>query len=208
MMIYRLICNKLAMKFEVEKKARLKNPAAAARVLAKIASRAGGGVKEDRYYLLRPGGGKGIDFRKDPIFRLRIEKGRCWLTAKKRSFRGKAEINEEVEIPAGKPRETLRLFEQILGLVPFVVKRKRTRLFMIGDIRAEINFVDRLGWFLEVEILRKKLDRRGETRALARIQALFDRLGIREEDVEPRYYIQMLMEQDRPARRACCSAGP
>jgi adenylate cyclase class 2 len=194
------------MKFEVEKKARLKNPAAATRVLAKIASPAGGGVKEDRYYLLRPGGGKGIDFRKDPILRIRIEKGRCFLTAKKRSFRGKAEINEEVEIPAGKPRETLRFFERYLGLAPFVVKRKRTKLFVIGDICAEINFVDGLGWFLEVEILRNKLDRRGEKRALARIQSLFDRLGIREEDVEPRYYIQMLMEQGSP--RARCSAGP
>jgi len=198
MMTSAIICNKMAMKFEVEKKAHLRKPATAARILAKIAAYAGRRVKEDRYYLLRSCPPTGIDFRKDPIFRIRIENGRCWLTAKKRSFRGKTEINEEVEIPAGKPEETLWFFERYLGLAPFVVKHKRTRLYLLGDIHAEINFVDGLGWFIEVEILREKLDRRGKKRALARIQSIFDRIGIREEDIEPRYYIQMLMEKRHP----------
>jgi predicted adenylyl cyclase CyaB len=191
----------MVMKFEVERKAHLRKPATAARILAKIAAYAGRRVKEDRYYLLRPGPAAGIDFRKDPMFRIRIEKGRCWLTAKKRSFRGKTEINKEVEIPAGKPEETLWFFERYLGLAPFVVKHKRTRLYLRGDIHAEINFVDGLGWFLEVEILMGKLDRKREKRALERIQSIFDRLGIREEDIEPRYYIQMLMEKSHSSRR-------
>jgi predicted adenylyl cyclase CyaB len=192
------------MNFEIEKKARLDDPSSTLRKLGKIGRFAGRFTKEDRYYLLRPGGGGPIDMRKDPILRIRIENGRCVLCSKKRSFRGKTEINEEAEIPAGGPRETIRFFERTLGLAPFVRKRKRTTLFIVRGIHVEVNRVDRLGWFLEAEIRTRRLGPREEKKALSRIDTLFDRLGVRDEDVEPRYYIELLMDlpQGRSRRRS------
>jgi len=189
------------MNFEIEKKAHLDDPSAALRKLRKIGRFAGRFVKEDRYYLLRPGRGSPVDMRKDPILRIRIENGRCVLCAKKRSFRGKTEINEEAEIPAGKPRDTIRFFERTLGLAPFVRKRKRTTLFIVRGIHVEVNRVDRLGWFLEAEIRARRLGPREEKKALSRIDALFSRLGVRDEDVEPRYYIELLMALPRVRSR-------
>ncbi|MFH1436088.1 MAG: class IV adenylate cyclase [Pseudomonadota bacterium] len=185
------------MKFEVEKKARLKDPAAAREALAGLGRFEGEWEKEDRYYLLQPREKGGIDMREDPIFRIRLEKGRCLLGAKKRSFRGKTEINEEVEIPAGDPEETLWFFEQYLGLVPFVTKHKRTSLFIVDAMHVEINLVEGLGCFLEVEIQKDKLEGEEEEKdILARIQSVFDRLGIEEGDIEDRTYIELLMEKD------------
>ncbi len=184
------------MKYEIEKKAHLIDPAAAERKLAGFGRFEGEWEKEDRYYLLQPKEKGGIDMKKDPIFRIRLEKGRCLLGAKKRSFRGKTEINEEVEIPAGDPEETLWFFEQYLGLVPFVTKHKKTRLYIVDTMRVEINLVEGLGYFLEVEIQKDKLEGEEEEKdILARIQSMFDRLGVKESDIEGRYYIQMLMEK-------------
>ena len=184
------------MKFEIEKKARLKDPAAAGEMLARIGRFEGEWEKEDRYYLLQSREKSGIDMKKDPIFRIRLEKGRCLLGAKKRSFRGKTEINEEVEIPVGDPEDTLWFFEQYLGLAPFVTKRKKTKLFVVDDMHVEINLVEGLGYFLEVEIQKEKLGSEEEEKILARIQSMFDRLGIAEGDIEDRYYIEMLMEKE------------
>jgi len=185
------------MNFEIEKKAHLKRPAAAEKKLAKMGRFEGTFVKEDRYYLLRHAKKDRIDMMLDPIFRVRIAEGRCWLGAKKRSFRGKAEINEEVEIPMGDPNETLWFFETYLGLMPFVRKRKTTRLYRVGDMRVEINRVDGLGHFLEVEVQKKRLTKREERAVLGRIDSIFRLLGIDEADVEPRYYIEMLLNRSR-----------
>jgi predicted adenylyl cyclase CyaB len=183
------------MNFEIEKKARLKRPRSIEKKLAKMGRFEGTFVKEDRYYLLRPSRKGRLDLMRDPIFRVRIVDGQCWLGAKKRTFRGKTEINEEVEIPLGGPGETLRLLESCLGLKPFVRKRKRTRLYRVGGLRVEINRVDGLGHFLEVEIQKKRLSGKAEKAALGRIDSIFRRLGIDETDVEPRYYIEMLMNR-------------
>jgi predicted adenylyl cyclase CyaB len=183
------------MKFEVEKKARLKSPAAMEKKLAEKGRFEGTFVKEDRYYLLRPAGKRRIDMKRDPIFRIRIMEGRCWLGAKKRTFRGKTEINEEVEIPLGHPREALWFLETYLGLEPFVRKRKSTRLYRVGSARVEINKVDGLGHFLEVEVQKKRLGKRDEKAALDRIDSIFRELGVDESDVEPRYYIDLLLNR-------------
>lgn len=183
------------MNFELEKKAHLRRPAAAEKKLAKIGRFAGTSVKEDRYYLLGPRRKGPIDMMRDPIFRIRITEGRCWLGAKKRTFRGKAEINREVEIAMGDPAETLWFFETYLGLKPFVRKRKTTRLYRVGNLRVEINKVDGLGHFLEVEVQKKRLTGKEERAALERIDSIFRRLGIDEDDVEPRYYIDLLLNR-------------
>jgi len=183
------------MKYEVEKKARLRDPSAVEAAVGKLASFEGESQKEDRYYLIGARPGDRIDMKRDPIFRVRTEGGRCVICAKKRLMRADSEVNEEVEIPAGGPEETVWFFERYLGIAPFVVKRKRTRLYAMGDMHVEINHVDGLGPFLEVEIIKERLDGEEEGRTLRRIDGLFERLGIPGSDVEPRYYIEMLMEK-------------
>jgi predicted adenylyl cyclase CyaB len=188
-------CNKEKMKYEIERKAWLRDPDGARDRLAHMGRACGETRKDDRYYLLEPKAPGCIDMIRDPIFRIRTEGDRCLLTAKKRSFRGKTEINEEVEIPAGTPEETIRLFEDCLGLRPFVRKHKHTQLFEVNGLDVEINFVKSLGWFLEVEATADGLDPEEENRIMNSIDEVFDALGIREEDLEPRYYIEMLLRE-------------
>jgi len=183
--------------YEIEKKARVKNPHRISHILSQLFKYIGTSIKIDRYYLLKFKSTRRINFKTDPIIRLRIEKGKSFLTTKKRTFKGKTEINREIEIPLGSPTRAIEFFENALGLKPFVIKKKKTKLFKRGNIKAELNFVEGLGWFLEIEILKKNLSKSDEKQTLSKISSVFKTLGIKEQDFEPRYYIELLLKKHK-----------
>jgi predicted adenylyl cyclase CyaB len=180
---------------EVERKARVADPASIERRLGALGTLEDEVVKEDRYYLIgwRPGGA--IDFASDPIFRVRTAAGRAVLGWKSRTFEGTTEINDEREIDLGEPADAIGWLEGYLGLEPFVIKHKRTRLFVLGGAlapaRVELNHVRSLGHFVEVEVLCEPAGRDGAVRLVDRV---FDALAIPDDAVETRYYIDMLMQ--------------
>jgi adenylate cyclase class 2 len=178
---------------EIERKAWVHDPGAARQRLERVAALASEDLKEDRYYLLGWRPGRPIDFAADPVFRVRISGGRAVIGWKARSFVGSTEVNEESEIDVGDPGPVLAWLGY-LGLEPFVVKRKHSRAYRIpgrlSDARVELNHVEGLGHFLEVEVL---ADRDGMQGALATIDGVFEMLGVDRADVEPRYYIDLLM---------------
>ncbi|MBW2261121.1 MAG: CYTH domain-containing protein [Deltaproteobacteria bacterium] len=179
---------------EVERKARVEDPGSIEGKLEGLGSFSGEVVKEDRYYLMgwEPGGP--IDFAADPIFRVRTARGRAVLGWKSRTFTGTTEVNEEREIELGAPAGAIEWLEDYLGLVPFVVKHKRTRLFVLdaglAPARVEINHVESLGHFVEVEVLCEPSEKQEAVRLIDEVFAL---LEIPDEAVETRYYIDLLM---------------
>jgi predicted adenylyl cyclase CyaB len=186
---------------EIERKAWVRDPDRIEAGLSRLGTLESETLKQDRYYLVgwEPGGR--IDFGADPIFRVRLVGERAVLGWKRRTFVGQTEVNEEREIALGEPGPVLEWLEGYLGLVPFVHKRKRTRLFVLAGrfsaARAELNHVETLGHFLEVEIL---AGRHEQPAAVRLLDEIFEALEIPPGDVETRYYIDLLMERARASR--------
>ncbi|MCB0198063.1 MAG: CYTH domain-containing protein, partial [Anaerolineae bacterium] len=79
-----------------------------------------------------------------------------------------------------------------LGFEPFVVKHKVSRVYRIGRAAVEINQVEHLGTFTEIEILCD--DRATVLIARTEVARLLTRLGLSASDPEPRSYIEMIQE--------------
>ncbi len=60
---------------------------------------------------------------------------------------------------------------------------------------VEINTVDGLGDFIEVEVVAS--DKSQKAGAIALVDEVFDILEIPEEDIEQRYYIDLLLEKKK-----------
>jgi predicted adenylyl cyclase CyaB len=179
---------------EVERKAWVSDPGGLEARLSASGGLVCETVKEDRYYLVGWSRGCTIDFGRDPIFRVRSTGSRAFLGWKDRTFVGTTEVNDEREIEVGDAARLIEWLESYLGLVPFVIKRKRTRLYALAGrfapARVELNHVEGLGHFVEVEVMAGDGE---EIPAVRLIDDVFEMLCIPEADVETRYYIDMLM---------------
>lgn len=182
---------------EVEKKAYLKDLS----LLDKIKDFAqfkGNFVKEDVYFAQI--GANNINVYKDPIFRIRIEEGKQMLSYKKKSLLDKTEVNQEFELDISHlDQSSLRSFFQYIGFYPFIEKIKKTSLYQYLDkngftVSLEHNYVDKLGDFLEIEILLE--DSALSKKAQQSIADIFKKLSIPESDIESKYYIDLLMEKN------------
>jgi adenylate cyclase class 2 len=152
----------------------------------------GESVKRDLYYGPENKGARDLDFAKDPVFRLRGEGGSWRVTAKRRSVEDGVETNDEIEFGVD-DTAAFREFAQRIGFRPFIVKRKACRRYALGRVTVELNRIDPLGDFIELEILLDDgagADERAE--AEAELRAALARFGVPEEKIEARLYIDML----------------
>jgi predicted adenylyl cyclase CyaB len=102
---------------------------------------------------------------------------------------GGAEVNEEVEFEVDDAHAFFRFVDRF-GFEPFVVKRKQARIYRIGRAQVELNEVEHLGHFVEIEILCQAED----DVPVARIELarLLNDLGLEATDLERRPYITMI----------------
>jgi predicted adenylyl cyclase CyaB len=180
------------MAFEVESKAWVADPAALeerARMLGQLKKES---AKEDVYYR-RKGEISAMPLDR---FRLRREHGQAVVTYKDKLVTDDSEVNDEVEYTVDNPFNFFR-FADRLGFEPFVVKRKKSRVYQIERASVELNEVEHLGHFVEIEIL---VGAESEILAArAEIARTFYALGLPAESIERRYYIDML-QQAYPVR--------
>jgi adenylate cyclase class 2 len=180
------------MTFEVEVKARLNDPAAIEKQAAELGVFEKEVYKEDIYFKPQH---DDSTVPKDR-FRLRREGGRSVVTFKQSLLTEGGEVNEEVEFTVDDDHAFFQ-FAHRFGFEPFVVKRKRSRVYRIGRASVELNEVEHLGHFIEIEIL---CDEQNQVIvARTEIARLLNLLGLTGDDVETRYYIQML-HKAHPAR--------
>lgn len=175
------------MTFEVELKARLADPATVEAGAAELGEFVKETRKEDVYFRRR---GDASSYPADR-FRLRREQGTAVVTFKQPVQTGEAEVNEEVEFEVDDARAFFRFVDRF-GFEPFVVKRKRARIYRVGRAHVELNEVEHLGHFVEIEILCQA----EEEAPVARIELarLLNRLGLEAADLERRPYILMIQE--------------
>ncbi|HOV63559.1 MAG TPA: class IV adenylate cyclase [Spirochaetia bacterium] len=123
--------------------------------------------------------------------RLREESGKWVVTFKDKTIRDGVEVNGEHEFSVSDGSEFLELLRR-LGLKEKCRKVKRGELYRIGETSVELSDVEGLGCFIEVEKIVSDPTTVEEVRR--NVRSILSRLGIPEEDIEPRYYIDMLAE--------------
>ena len=175
------------MTFEVELKARLQNPAAVEAKAAELGVLKKETFKEDVYF--RRAGN--IDTVPKERFRLRREAGQAVVTFKEKIVADGTEVNRETEFTVDDAFAFFQ-FAHRFGFEPFVVKRKRSRVYQVERASVELNKVEHLGHFIEIEILAEKEPEVPFART--EIARLFTRLGLGSQDLEPRFYVLMLQE--------------
>ena len=176
------------MTFEVELKARLSNPAEIKAQVKQLGVFEKETFKEDVYFR-RKGDNKAVPADR---YRLRREAKRNVVTFKQMISGGDVEVNEETEFEVDNAHAFFQ-FADRFGFEPFVVKRKKSRVYRIGRARVELNEVEYLGHFVEIEILCE--NEPGLFIARTEIARLLNQLGLFAADLESRPYIQLIQDK-------------
>lgn len=169
-------------------KAWVKNPEDLRVKLENLYGERGAYLKKDKYFNL-----SGSD---DPGKRFRIRKDGAehWITYKQKEKKGPLELNNEIEFKIEDP-ESFEAMMKNLGFEVFLIKVKRGTKYRTEEYLLELSEIPTLGWFLEIEILLEDPSQKDIQKATEDIQRLFDNLGIDKNDLEPRYYSDLLKER-------------
>ncbi|MDR2734923.1 MAG: class IV adenylate cyclase [Spirochaetota bacterium] len=192
------------MAFEVEIKAYVVDPV---RLKAVLLERYGSGEefqKRDLYFAYAERIERTSRLRADQLaFRLRYEQSggeeMSIVTAKKKNMQASVEINEEYEFAVSDP-EAFCAFAAALGYGIALEKNKIGQAWTPEPrVTIELALVAGLGHFVEIENL---VDAESAVAAAHdRVRALLASLGFDEQDIEPRYYTDMLEERRALDRR-------
>ena len=125
------------------------------------------------------------------LLRLRLIRnlGKAYLTHKIITDPGRNEEFDEIEVEVSSfegAREILRR----LGFREDVLIRKHRLVYKLGNVTFELNRVECVGDFLDIEVISKN-----PVEAKAKIWELARKLGLGENDVEPRLYTELIKEK-------------
>ena len=93
------------------------------------------------------------DLRLSETFRLRKKDNKCLITYKKQHFEGKLWIYSDEYETEVKDYETVKIIISMLGLVPLITVHNKRRIYKYKDFEIELEDVEGLGCFIEVEKL-------------------------------------------------------
>jgi len=187
-------------KIEVELKARLKNPEQVEKEIIKKAKPVGEFIEEDIYFTFANTTG----YQKQR-FRLRRVQEKAIVTVK---IEGKAEpgveANQEFEFEVSDP-EAFKVFCQEFGFRVLIEKKKKVKRFLFippedefsEKITIELNQVENLGYFLELETL---VENQNQILPASRyLKKLLQEFKIPLSQIESRPYTELLYEKLYPS---------
>lgn len=137
---------------------------------------------------------------REALFRLRCEKDSVTVTRKAKETRADGfEVNDEIEFSLERSFVgQVQAFFHSLGYKELVAKRKRGWQWSYTDITVELVNVEHLGWFVEMEVLLDAgSDAVAAENARLRLSDLRKKLDLDQLPLEGRYYIDMLLEDER-----------
>ena len=202
---------------EIELKAHVENSEALKILLEEKAEYLYAFEKEDDYFFLDGAQGQfpsGVRVRSEKrTFSDGTEKTAAFVTYKTKEVRDGIEINHEREFEINSPSCCASMeFKEFLikaGFKPGISKKKNGWAFFNEGLTAELAEVEKLGWFLELEILTGEADA-GHLNAAGcsggnkteenflekkgRLLGFLDSLGLKKESIESRFYSQMLSD--------------
>jgi predicted adenylyl cyclase CyaB len=128
---------------------------------------------------------------KNTSLRIRVNNGCGTLNIKSKKKEQGIEMNHEIELPLKSPSK-FSSFLQKIGFPLTATKEKKGDIYQYGDMRIELNFIKKLGYFLEIEnIVKKESDILSAKKAL---RAIFNKLGFDSSDYEKKSYLELLAE--------------
>lgn len=93
------------------------------------------------------------DLRLSETFRLRKKNNTCLITYKKQHFKGKLWVYSDEYETEVKDYETVKTIISMLGLTPLITVHNNRRIYKYKDFEIELEDVEGLGCFIEVEKL-------------------------------------------------------
>lgn len=182
------------MAVEIELKARVRDPETQKNAISRLARYAGEYRREDAYWYTSADSGRGVRVRRESFTGPGGETARSTLAAyKTKEVRDGIEVNYEREFEVSDGDA----FEELLGrlgLARGACKLKRGWSWNCREITVELSEVEGLGWFTELEILADGDLPETVANARRRLLELLNEIGISEDQIEGRYYTDMLRE--------------
>jgi len=121
---------------------------------------------------------------------LRVRKignlGKAYLTYKEIKDPGRNEEFDELEVEVSDFDTTVEILRR-LGFKEDVTVRKRRLVYRLSGVTFELNDVEGLGGFLDIEVISDDIED-----AKKKIWEVAEALGLNEEDVEPRLYRELV----------------
>ena len=173
---------------EVEAKYRSPGNDLVEKTLIKLgAKKVSEGVMED-LYLVHPG----RDFGKsDEALRLRKQAEGAELTYKgPRMAMKNAKAREEITLRTDNPLAVQRILERLGFKEGYVVRKSRTT-YQLDKLRVDIDNVEGLGEFIELEVMTEAPERSAALMETARTELVLDK-------PEPKTYLELLIEKGIP----------
>jgi len=180
------------VQLEVETKAKIKNAAELRKKIKKIATLKKKESRGDDYFALK------INKYPKKAFRIRYDGKKYVVNFKKRIrslFSRDIVVKEEFEFTLSeKPNNFLHLIED-LGFKEWVKKRKHTESYTYNKdkrVIIEINRVEHLGYYLEIEYLAKRSEVK---KAKEKIRHVLKELGITKDQIDNVGYTKRLYDK-------------
>lgn len=170
---------------EVESKVRVDDLPEARKRIKKIAKYVKTEKKIDDYYSLNP-------LKGYPKKSLRVrDKGRkCVVNFKQRIwYKDGVWAKKEVEFGISDIDNFHDLLKEF-GFIKWMRKEKKTELYKTKEgVMIELNYVKKLGWFIELEVLCKENEMKDAAKRINKIRKL---LNIKKEEIEKKGYTKLL----------------
>jgi adenylate cyclase class 2 len=170
---------------EVESKFKSPGNEKIEKALAHLGAKKIGSVEIEDVYFAHPS----KDFGKsDEALRLRKIDGAAELTYKgPRMHVESVKAREEVTLKTDNPLTIQRIIER-LGFKEFCIIRKKRSSYILDKLRVEIDDVDGLGEYVELEVLTESPERAEQLVELARKELALDKL-------ERKTYLELVVER-------------
>ena len=169
--------------FEIEAKIRLtdEDVKRLKKILPKFAKKSHKSIKKDSYY---------GDVKKF-FLRIREKNNSGIINLKSKRVEQGIELNQDVELYLTSASKFHKFLKK--NNIPLTAKKeKKSEVYKKGNIQIELNYIKKLGYFLEIEIIAKtKKEIPSAKKALHRA---FSELGFKSSQFEKKYYLELLSE--------------
>jgi len=171
---------------EVESKVKVHDAKHARQQIKKIAKFVGIEDKKDNYYALTRGSYPKKSLRVRDKGKQREVNFKEW-----RNYKDGIWAKKEVEFKVSDLKNFFDLLDDF-GFKKWMSKEKKTYLYRTKDgVNIELNYVKRLGWFIEIEVLCKESE---VVNARKKIKRVLDKLGVEKKYIEKKGYTKILWE--------------
>ena len=149
--------------------------------LKKEAGFQGKSLKKDTYY----------DDTQKIYLRVREKDKKTLFEIKVKNIVSGVELNTEIGWGIKDKKKWNQLLNK-LGIKPAARKTKKTEAYQLNGFNIELNYVNKLGYFLEIERVVKS--KKQIPKAKKELIDMFDKLGYSQKDFEKKYYLDLLQE--------------